>query len=420
MPIEPSSEAARANMRVTFSILLILSLAGAYALGRLSVGTEGSDAASELDLASVASFRASLEQPDALERSYRFHGFLQTLSPSDIGEASEVVEAWSPWLVEDELLNFMIAWARFDAPEAFEWARLRTGPFRAQASAAALEAWAFHDPADARRGLESVDPPSDRVWLEEYFVAGWLTGGHHDAVIEYITAEPPGSARQRYTNLLTIELMRGGPDTVIGWVESIPNDAPGAFKRMAFQKAANILATVDPIQASRWIQPHLGEDYAEDAPNAIVRRWVEVDPKAALTWLASLPPGPASDDALQGALRVWRSRAPEEAEAWVRGVSEEGGGSAAIAAMISLHADDPPGAIAWAQRIPEPADRNRTVVRLARTWHRSDPEAAERWLEESALSPAMRSAILKPRAAKRRRDGLGVSEAVEARPEPSS
>ncbi|MCH7708819.1 MAG: hypothetical protein IH884_10025 [Myxococcales bacterium] len=211
MPIEPSSEAVRADMRVTLPILLILTVTGAYALGRMSIDAGDPGRKSNPDLASLASFRASLEQSDALERSYRFHGFLQTLSPDEVGEASQVVEAWNPWLVEDELLNFMIAWARFGAPEAFGWARTRTGPFREQASAAALEAWAFHDPVAARRALESVDPPSERLALKEYFIAGWLKGEHHDGVTEYIAAQPPGNARQRYMNLLTIELMRDSP-----------------------------------------------------------------------------------------------------------------------------------------------------------------------------------------------------------------
>jgi hypothetical protein len=298
-------------MRLMLTIALILSLAGAYGLGRLSVGAGGPGAGTDLELASLASFRASREEPDALERSYRFHGFLQTLSADDVGEASQVVEAWNPWLVEDELLNFMIAWARFGAPEAFEWARTRPGPFREQASAAALDAWAFHDPAAAGRALESVDAPSERAALEEYFVAGWLKGGHHDGVMEYIMGQPPGNARQRYTNLLTIELMRDGSDAVIRWAESIPDDAPGSYKQMAFEKAANILATVDPVQASRWIELHLEQGYAQTAPVVIGRRWLEVDPPAARNWLASVGRGEANDGAQRSAQRRSVSKAAE-------------------------------------------------------------------------------------------------------------
>ncbi len=417
-------------MRVTLSILLILTLAGAYALGRMGgPGGQGGGTAesgtesgreSESDLSSMASFRASLDQPDALERSYRFHGFLQTLSPDEVGEASEVVEARNPWLVDDELLNFMIAWTHFDAPAAFEWALSRSSPFREQASSAALEAWAFHDPVAARRALESVDRAVDRVPLVEYLVAGWLKGGHHDGVIEYITGQRPGTDRQRYTNLLTIELMRDGADAVVRWAEAIPDDAPGSYKTMAFQKAANILASVDPLHASRWIEAHLRHDYAAEAPGVIGRRWLEIDPPAALAWLASLPRGDANDKALQKTLRVWLHEAPEDAEVWVRAASEAGGGAAAIEVMIARHAQDPPTAIGWAQRIADPAERSRTVLRLARAWHRRDPAALKRWLEQSELPPRMRSAILNSPDARRSSGERGVPEAGGAGPVPAS
>jgi len=403
-------------MRVALPVLLILTLTGAYLLGRMSVDAGEPGQESHPDLASMASFRASFERSDALERSYRFHGFLQTLSPDQVGEASEVVEAWNPWLVDDELLNFMIAWTRFAGPEAFEWGLTRTGSFREKASAAALEAWAFHDPVAARRTLESVDPPARRVALGEYLVAGWLRSGHRDGLVEYIMGQPPGNARQRYTSLLTIELMRKGPDAVIRWAESIPDDTPGSYKRMAFQKAANILATVDPVQASRWIELHLGQGYAEEAPNVIGRRWLELDPPAALDWLASLPRSEANDDALQSVLRVWLGEAPGAAMAWVQTIEGAEAGDRAIAAVISRHADDPPTAMAWAQRISDHADRLRTTVSLGRTWHRRDPEALERWLEESQLSPQMRSAILN----RSRRGGRDGPVADDARPGSSS
>jgi hypothetical protein len=405
-------------MRVTLPILLILTLAGAYALGRLSAGFAESDSESsrdpESDLSSIASFRASLAEPDALERSVRFHGFLQALSPDDVAEASEIVAARSPWLVEDELLSFMLAWTGIDAPAAFEWALSQSGPFREHASAAALEAWAFHDPVEARRAFESIEPAADLTWLEEYLVAGWLKGGQYDGVVEYIMDQSPGSARQRYTNLLTIELMWDGADAVIRWAEAIPDDAPGSYKTVAFQKAANILASVDPVRASRWIERHLRQDYAALAPSAIGRRWLEIDPPAALAWLASLPRGDANDRALQTTLRLWLDEAPEAAEAWVRSAALAGGGRTAIDAMITLHAQDPPAAIGWAQQIADPADRSRTVVRLARNWRRREPEASKRWIEASELQPQMKSAILNPPVASRRAGGRDVPDSAGA------
>jgi hypothetical protein len=416
--------------RVTLSILLILTVAGAYALGRISGIGAGSDESGaepggsgpEPDLSSLASFRASLELPDALERSYRFNGFLLTLSSDEVGEASQVIESRGPWLVEAELLNFMLAWTRFDAPAAFEWALSRSGLFQQQALAAALEAWAFHDPAAARRALVSVDPHSRPIPLGEFLVKGWLKGGQgqRDGVMEFILEQEPGTTRQRYTNLLTIELMRDGPDAVVRWAEAIPDDAPGSYKTIAFQKAANILATVDPVYTSRWIEAHLGQGYADGAPSVIGRRWLEIDPPAALAWLSSLPRGDVNDEALAATLRIWLGEAPEAAEAWVRSSSEAGGGGSAIEVMIDLHAEDPPTAIGWAQRIADPAERFRAIVRLGRAWHRREPEASKEWIEASELPPRMRSAMLAAPAAQPRSAARGVPPAGGAAPVPAS
>lgn len=414
-------------MRVTLSILVILTLAGAYALGRAGgpagfVGL-GADRAephtepgedSQPDPSSLAWLRASLEQPDVVERSFRFHAYLQTLSADEVAEASAIIESRSPWLEPDELSNFMLAWADFDAPAAFEWALSRPSPFREQASASALEAWAFRDPAAARRALESVDDAVDRISLKEFFVAGWLRSGQHDGAIEYIMEHPAGTVRQRFTNLLTIELMREGPDAVVRWAEAIPDDAPDAFKTMAFQKAANILASVDPVHAAGWIEPHLGRDYAAEVPAAIGRRWLEIDPPAALTWLASLPPGDANDQALRATLTAWQGAAPEAAEAWVRSSSGAGGGRSAIEVMIARHSSDPPTAIGWARQIADPIDRHRTILRLARAWRRREPEVAKRWIEASELPPQVQSAILSAPTARSRTGGSAAADTDDA------
>jgi hypothetical protein len=258
------------------------------------------------------------------------------------------------------------------------------------------------------------------IALEESLVAGWLKGGHHDGVIEYITEQRPGTARQRYTNLLITELMRGGADSVIRWAEAIPDDAPDSYKTMAFTKAANILASVDPVGTSRWIEAHLRQDYAAESPGVIGRRWLEIDPPAALSWLASLPRGDANDKALLTTLRLWLNDAPEDAEAWVRSSAETGGGEAAIEMMITRHAEDPPTAIHWAQQIADPGDRARRLVRLGRAWHRREPEASKRWIEASELPPPMQSAILNSPSARRGSGRRGDPESSGAGPRPAS
>ena len=386
-------------MRVLLSILLVLTLLGAYSLGRWASGP--ALACADSDLSTLASFRGSLAQGDALERSYCFFGFLQTLSPDNVEPSSEILETWHPWLLEDELRSFMIAWTSFDAPGALEWGLSRSGVFRDEAAPAALEGWAFHDPEAARRALASLSSEVAPELLEEYFVAGWLRGGHHAGVVAYIESYPAGAARQRYTNLLTIEFMREGPEAVIDWVEAIPDDAAGAYKKMAFQKAGYILAQVDPVHAARWLEPHLEHGYSSSTPRVIARSWFAVDPPAALAWLASLPRGDQNEKLLRATLLGWLRKAPEEAEAWVRSSSPAEGLDVAVHLMIERNQDAPQTALDWAERIHDPAGRYRTVLLLARAWHRRDPEAVQQWLAQSELPEGMERAILSPRSLRR-------------------
>jgi hypothetical protein len=394
-------EFAGRPMRATIWIVLALTVAGAYALGR----QQPVDARIDSDLARLDSFRSAFEQGNQLERSYRFHGFLQSMGPDDVAEAAESIERWNPWLATDEMRNFMIAWAAFDPEAALSWGIARSGSLRAKAAAAALEGWAFHDPVAARDAMEALDPRRAPGNLEEVLVAGWLAGGRHSGVFEYIESRPAGINRQRYTNLLTIELMRQSPDEVIRWVESIENAAPGAYKTMAFQKAANILASSDPAFASSWIETHFGQGYVEKAPGLIGRRWLEIDPEAALEWLTSLPRG-AYDEDVKSTLRIWLNQAPEDAQAWVRDASPAAGLDPLIEIMISRNKDDPRAALDWSQRIHDPATRQRTVLLLGRKWLRRDPDAAKHWIEESGLSQQMKSSLLKhPTSARAKRRG---------------
>jgi hypothetical protein len=214
-------------------------------------------------------------------------------------------------------------------------------------------------------------------------------------VVEYIESRTAGIPRQRYTNLLTIELMRESPDAVIRWAEGIANDAPGSYKSTAFQKAANILASTDPVRASEWIETHLDAAYAAGTPAVIGQRWLEIDPPAALEWLTSLPRGD-HDKALRTTLLTWLNREPAYAADWVREASPAVGLDVPVELMISRDRHDPQAALDWAQRIHHPIAKRRAVLRLGRRWLRRDPDAAKHWLEQSELSPKMKSAVLDP------------------------
>lgn len=386
------------RMRVIPAILVLLTLAAAYAAGRYGRGDAHSD------LSAVASFRESLEQTNPLMRSYRFNGFLQTLSPENLEEALEALETRQHGLVEGELQNFLLAWASFDTRGALDWALSRSGRFKRKAAAAAMYAWAFHDPAGARLALDSLDDADATEALKVQFVSGWMRGERPEGVAEYIASQPAGIPRQKYMNALSTELMREGAEAVIRWVEAIPDDAVEDYKSVAFRRAANMLAVVDPIQASRWIEGHLDRDYSVYGPSAIGRRWVEQDPPAALQWLTGLPAGEVKDDAVRTAFQRWLDRDRKAAEAWVLSASPAEGVDGAVRTLVRRdNRTDPGSALVWAQRIHDPSVQRGVLIAAGQGWFRRDPEGARAWLAESGLPEDIQTAIEHPPQRKRRR-----------------
>jgi hypothetical protein len=403
------SSGASANVRAALAIIVVSTLAGAYALG----SQHRSGISDDADLSSIESFRASLTTADALQRSHRFNRFVQGLRPENVEATAEIIEERRFWLADDELRNFMIAWTRFDAPAALDWAASRRSEFSARARAAGIYSLAFHDPQAGLEALESLDPSVRSPQVEEAFFAGWLQSGSHQGVVDYITSQADASVRQKFTNLLTIELARDGPEAVIRWAESIPEDASDGYKGVAFDNAGNITASVDPVLAAGWIERHLEHEYSARTPAVIAMRWVALDPPSALAWLASLPAGSPRDSAMVSNFQRWWSTDAPDAERWLQAIAPADGVDVAIGLMIREAGDQPWAAMDWANRIHDRTERPRALLTLGRRWMRKDPDAVQQWLETSELQGKLKQAILHPPIGERK---LPVDVPVAADP----
>jgi hypothetical protein len=72
-----------------------------------------------------------------------------------------------------------------------------------------------------------------------------------------------------------------------------------------------------------------------------------------------------------------------DSEPWVRNLYGE--------YARQLAADSPREALDWAERVEDDVDRERSLIRIARSWRRTDEEAAEAWLKKSSLSEVARN-----------------------------
>jgi hypothetical protein len=305
----------------------------------------------ETELASVASFRRSLEDPDWLTRSYRFSSFLVGLNPENLPEAIEALEPHLPWLLTDEFRVFMLAWVRFDASGAFEQAQSWPPQVRRNAGAAAMYAWGFRNPLEAVRALSAIEDPDLQDFWGGRLLAGWAHGEYRATASDYISKLPEGKMRLAYLGTLAWEISKEGPEAVMRWAEGVPDDPP-RFKQGVFMKATSTLAGVDAPLTAHWLSGHLDRDYVDDALMIVAGSWATNDGPAAMSWLTELPAGKKRDAAVKAGYRVWFNRLPKEAESWLKSVSPEFAVDPAVHFMVERTREKRPRVSQmWAARL---------------------------------------------------------------------
>ena len=370
-----------------------LALALAFALGRL--GSRGGDATDPRD---VASFRQALAEEDELVRLRRMSAFLEHLSPGNLAEARAALVEKQTGVGPDEVRLFMLAWARFDAPGAFDWAQAQPAAWRPILTREAIQAWGSRDPQGALAALEGIEDAGTRDRLRSSLVSAWARSPDKAGVLAYVSALPPERGRDSYLAQLVAETAKGGPEAVIAWAEAIPDDAPGDFKRAAFRLAAGAVAHADTARAAGWYEAHRDDPYSAGSLEVIARRWVADDPPALFDWLESLTErGPRDAErrrALALGIRLWIEADRNAASAWLRSQTPRPALDPALAVFAREIAErDPTDAFEWAELIDDESLRHRTRVAAARIWLRRDPAAAEAWLEQNDPSGELRAAV---------------------------
>ncbi len=251
-------------MKAVVTIFWILTLAVAYGVGRLTTARDDGGRAT------TGSFSEALEEDDPVTRSYRLSSFLRAFGPDDLPGVLEALDEKAVvGVTEDELELLMLAWARFDAAGAFDWAYRQKRPgWPTLAPKAAMYAWGFHDPAGARNALETMGTRGSNRALPSSFVSGWIRSRDIQGVTDYLISLPWGDERQTWTNWLVKELIEDGVDAVIDWANAVPEDAPGNFKQIAFRVAASArwLLTRVNLSCSSRLMPYFSAIFSEVMP----------------------------------------------------------------------------------------------------------------------------------------------------------
>lgn len=345
----------------------------------------------------AASLKLALDDKNPLRRVRELARLFEALTPANIDEAFEVIEA-EPLISDNELQLLMYAWTRFDPDGAFEAAVISQQQMvHRRGTAAATYYWAMENPKAALYWVETIDDTAFREFLTEHLILGWALSSERDTAALYISTLPRGRLRQLATSLIQAEYMKDGPEAVVAWVESLPEEIHEQYRRDVFQRAANQLAQRDPEFTAKWIGTHFGNDYARGTARLVANEWFKTEPQKAVEWVIGLPVNPPQATLVHALFGRWYDATPAKARSWLEAQILLPAHDPALEVLARRISDTRPRqAIRWAELIQGPTRRENVLVAVAQEWHRDAPDAAVTWIEQSSLSENARIAARKP------------------------
>ena len=292
----------------------------------------------------------------------------------------------------------MSRWAEIDPLAALETALTFEGDqLRRNATTEVARRWAIDDPIAALDFVQDIrDQERLQTRLWQTVAEGWSQRNDAEDATPMIAALPAEWGRERTTRRFAGALLAaGGTDRLTDWAESVPHDAPAAFRRVAFRKTALVLFhDVSPAAAKAWLETHDNDPDAQASLLVIASEATARRPLETLDWLLSRPPSSGRFTALGKAFGQWAKSDFETAFEWLDAQYAEdpkGLDAAASTAVLTLAAHDRERAFAFAERIPEGASQDAALTVIAQHWYAEEPDAALLWIARSKLPRALKT-----------------------------
>ena len=136
----------------------------------------------------------------------------------------------------------------------------------------------------------------------------------------------------------------------------------------------NLRSTLETLQAQE------GET-AGLLRRSLIRRWAEIDPRAASQWIIKLSDGVAYQEAVQQVAVAWAGVDPQAATGWVACLPESPIKSELLLQVgYEVAGSEPTMALRIASTLPAGTDRDHLVVHAVSQWASSDAQAVGGWI----------------------------------------
>jgi hypothetical protein len=326
--------------------------------------------------------------PASVENLEQLAHRLPELGPAAIPAIAPTILRPSETLDGPRALVLLQFWIDRDPLGAAKWTASRAPlAYRLIALNEAVERIAESNPALAVPFVGRAGAADSR--LIKAFIRGWVRSGT-PGVEDWVRNLGYGFKRQKALGALArAKIDKDGTTAAIAWLEAIPDTEDG-FRYDAFVRLTTELTYADPAAGVAWYEKNREGPNGEGLMAAVVDAWVGVDGPAAMRWASQQPAGKERDNAVLDGVRWWGVADIDGLKRWGREMSAdriEPWFEPALPIFAKLYGnEDPAEGIRWAERITDASTRDLTLVQIAREWHKSDPAAAEAWLEKSPLS----------------------------------
>jgi hypothetical protein len=262
-------------------------------------------------------------------------------------------------------------------------------------------------------------PQQTRDEFENY-LSSWLNS-NRDGVLAWAAGLSDETLQAEVARYLVPRIVKDNPASAAGLVASLSSEQArhellgqvlGAWSNAGWEAG---LAWAQQLPESplkeealihlsyRWLEvnPRDAVTYAASlsACNSqlvatLASQWAMRDPSAAANWAANLPDTAARRKILPSLIASWARQSPPDAAGFVAGLPPDDVDDQALISVVSSWSrQDPRSASAWLSGLPDSSSKQRALAQIATIWAGSDPQAAETWLRSEWLGDSRDAAI---------------------------
>jgi len=177
------------------------------------------------------------------------------------------------------------------------------------------------------------------------------------------------------------------------------------------EKIAVLISTLSEAEVCKWLGTLAGQDLTGNTGRLLLRRWVELDPAAAVNWLAQLN-DPAAHQELADVVAVaWSEKDLPNALAWVESLPE---GATKHQALTDLGYEvarvDPVDAMQIATQLPAGDNADSLLLHSLAQYASADPAQSQQLALSLPQGPLRDQALSTVATVQARQDGAGAAQ----------